>query len=211
MDSPSGHTQQLETWLAQLRDGDSAVSDDARRQVIEHTSRRLEALAGRMLKRYPRLRRWEQTADVMQNSIIRLSRSLETVKPRSAREFYGLAATQIRRELIDLVRHHFGPEGPAAHHYTDRLDPDENRPHEGIENRAARSEEPSTLLEWAEFHELVGQLPETEREIVHLLWYEGLTQQAAAEVLGVSDRTVKSRWRDAKLVLKRLLDGEESS
>src|SRR5262249_35859613 len=144
-------------------------------------------------------------------ALIRLNRSLETVKPRSAREFYGLAATQIRRELIDLVRHHFGPEGAAAHHHTDRLDRDENRPHDGIENRAARSDEPSTLLEWAEFHELVGQLREKEREIIHLVWYEGFTQQAAAEVLGVSERTVKSRWREAKLALKQLLDREGPS
>ena len=48
-------------------------------------------------------------------------------------------------------------------------------------------------------------LPEAEREVFDLLWYEGLTQAEAARVLGVTDRTVKNRWRSAKLELQRVL------
>ena len=75
----------------------------------------LERLTRRMLKDYARLRRWEQTGDVLQNALLRLHRALASERPRSVRAFLALAATQIRRELIDLSRHHFGPEGQAAH------------------------------------------------------------------------------------------------
>jgi RNA polymerase sigma factor (sigma-70 family) len=51
----------------------------------------------------------------------------------------------------------------------------------------------------------VQRLPQTEREVFDLLWYEGLTQAEAALVLGVTERTIKNRWRSAKLGLQRLL------
>ena len=41
-----------------------------------------------------------------------------------------------------------------------------------------------------------------------LLYYQGLTQAEAAEVLGVSERTVKRRWQAARLALHDALGGE---
>ena len=55
------------------------------------------------------------------------------------------------------------------------------------------------MQEWGEFHELVEQLPERQREVFELLWYHELNQEEAAEVLGISSRQVKRIWRDAKL------------
>jgi RNA polymerase sigma-70 factor (ECF subfamily) len=197
------HTAVLGQWLERLRQGDEAASREARNEVINHACERLEALTRRMLRHYPRLRRWEQTGDVLQNAVLRLHRSLATVRPESPGQFYGLAAAQIRRELIDLARHHFGPEGGAVHHHTDGAGP------AGPEGPGVDREDPSggpaTLAEWTEFHENVQRLPGPEREVFDLLWYEGLTQVEAALVLGVTERTVKNRWRSAKLGLQRLL------
>jgi RNA polymerase sigma-70 factor (ECF subfamily) len=197
MGEVNGHTAVLGRWLERLRQGDEA----ARHEVITHACVRLEALTRRMLRLYPRLRRWEQTGDVLQNAILRLHRSLATVRPESPAQFYGLAAAQIRRELIDLARHHFGPEGAAAHHHTDGAEP--------ADGPVMRKEDPgggpATLAEWTDFHEKVQRLPGAEREVFDLLWYEGLTQAEAATVLGVTERTVKNRWRSAKLGLRRLL------
>ena len=117
MEEAQGHTAVLGQWLERLKQGDNA----ARNEVIQHACQRLEVLTRRMLRHYPRLRRWEQTDDVLQNALLRLHRSLATIQPGSPRQFYGLAATHIRRELVDLfIRHHFGPEGAAAKHHTDR-------------------------------------------------------------------------------------------
>jgi RNA polymerase sigma factor (sigma-70 family) len=197
MGEVNGHTGVLSQWLERLRQGDEA----ARREVINHACERLETLTRRMLRRYPRLRRWEQTGDVLQNAVLRLHRSLATVRPDSPAQFYGLAATQIRRELIDLARHHFGPQGAAAHHHTDGV----GQADSPVVNREDPADEPATLAEWSDFHEKVQQLPQAEREVFDLLWYEGLTQAEAAQLLGVTERTVKNRWRSAKLELQRLL------
>ncbi len=197
------HTVVLGRWLERLRQGDEAAGEEARNAVINHACSRLERLTRRMLRHYPRLRRWEQTGDVLQNALMRLHRSLATVRPESPGQFYSLAATQIRRELMDLARHHFGPEGAAAHHHTDS-GREVGEPGSGAD-RQDLSGEPATLAEWTEFHEKVQHLPGPEREVFDLLWYEGLTQVETASILGVTERTVKNRWRRAKLELQRLL------
>ena len=38
------------------------------------------------------------------------------MRPDSTRAFFGLAAEQMRRELLDLARHYYGPEGEGANH-----------------------------------------------------------------------------------------------
>jgi RNA polymerase sigma-70 factor (ECF subfamily) len=203
MGEVNGHTAVLGQWLERLRQGDEAASEQARSEVIHHACGRLESLTRRMLRHYPRLRRWEQTGDVLQNSLLRLHRSLATVRPASAAAFYGLAAANIRRELIDLARHHFGPEGAARMHHTDA---DETAGADlPVANQEDPGGEPVTLQEWTEFHEAVQRLRVSEREVFDLLWYEGLTQGEAASALGVTERTVKNRWRNAKLELHRLL------
>src|SRR5213078_3815293 len=60
----------------------------------------------KMLGQFPAVKSWEDTHDVMQNSLLRLLRSLRELRPNSTREFFGLASEQIRRELLDLVKHY---------------------------------------------------------------------------------------------------------
>jgi RNA polymerase sigma factor (sigma-70 family) len=59
-------------------------------------------------------------------------------------------------------------------------------------------EEPGDFADWTGFRERVNQLPASEREIVRLLFYEALTQEGAAQLLGVNIRTVKRRWQSAR-------------
>jgi RNA polymerase sigma-70 factor (ECF subfamily) len=192
------HTAVLDHWIDLLNRG----SPEARNGIIDHACERLRGLARRMLREYSGVRRWSETDDVLQNAMIRLHRSLAEVRPESARQFYGLAATQIRRELIDLARHHNGPEGEGANHHTDGG--------HAAETEADRRGEPETLDAWTEFHERAEQLPEEEREVFSLLWYEGLTQPDAAAVLGISLATLKRRWQSARVLLHRAMrDGHQ--
>lgn len=147
-----------------------------------------------------RVRRWAETDDVLQNSLIRLHRSLAEVRPESPRQFYGLATTQMRRELIDLARKHFGAEGVGANHHTDGGINAENQ---------ANTAEPETIEAWAKFHEQVESLPDQEREVVNLLWYEEMTQPEAAEILGISLATLKRRWQSARIRLSEALNDED--
>jgi RNA polymerase sigma-70 factor (ECF subfamily) len=188
---------------------DTGDSSEAIGALVERSCERLRSLTRRMLHgQYSALRRWEDTNDVLQQAMLRLLRSLKRLNPQSDREFYQLAARQIRWELIDLCRRHFGPEGIGTNYDTaygvKRADPSSKYEREPADATSG----PDTLLGWAEFHEQVETLPQDEREIFDLLWYQQLSQQNAADVLGVSLRTVKRRWQRAKLHLFRASHGQ---
>jgi hypothetical protein len=67
-----------------------------------------------MLRDFPRVRRWEESGDVCQNAAVRLGRALDEVRPPTARDFFRLAALQIRRELLNLAEPYYGPHGHGA-------------------------------------------------------------------------------------------------
>jgi len=54
--------------------------------------------------------------------------------------------------------------------------------------------------------EAIDKLPEDEREVFGLVHIQGLTQTEAAEVLGVSVRTVQRRLKRSLLLVKDLDD-----
>ena len=193
--------RQIQAWIDRLRAGDQA----ARNELIGHADERLRRLTRKMLKGFPRVKRWEDTDDVLHNAVLRLWKALHEITPRSARHFFALAALQIRRELIDLARQYYGPQGMGAKHASSVGGEDSaSAPQAG---KADSTLEPSRLAIWTEFHERVDTLPEQEREVFDLLWYQGLTQDEAAALLGISEATLKRRWLAARQRLHQMLKG----
>lgn len=189
-------TRRLQSCIDRLRAGDKAARDD----LITLAQERLTALARRMFKDFPRLRSHVETGDVANDAYLRLHRALEQVLPQTVRDFYGLAALQVRRVLVDLCRQRAGrdgkrptpvqvPEGES----TPAFDPSQT------------TFDPGRLAAWQEFHEAVEKLPADEREVVDLVWYQELSQDEAAELLGVDKSTVKRRWRRAREKLANVL------
>jgi RNA polymerase sigma-70 factor (ECF subfamily) len=121
----------------------------------------------------------------------------------SSERFLSLAAVQMRRVLIDLTRHY---RRVHASHQTPGPDPEGPGP--GVETQPAPEGEPGDLLAWEEFHRLVDQLDEAERQVVDLLWYHGLSKEEAAAELGCSARTVRRHWQNARLRLYEAFGGE---
>lgn len=191
-----GHTTDLQNELKRLSEG----CLDSRRTILEKTCERLRLMASRMLKRFPGVGRWSETDDILQNALLRLHRSLHVVRPESPRKFYGFAAVQIRRELIDLARSYAGPQGLGTKHDSDGGEAAEQQPDE--------RDEPNSLAAWSAFHEVVEELPEAEQEVFGLLYYDGLSQSDAAQVLGISLATLKRRWQSARILLKEMHGGE---
>jgi RNA polymerase sigma-70 factor (ECF subfamily) len=187
----------MQQLLPRAVSGDEAAVD----ALLRHYSERLTVLTRRMLGDFQRVRRWAETDDVLQNALVRLVGALRSVKPRTARDFLALATLQIRRELLDLARHFYGPEGLGAHHDS-RAAEDSQNP--GPADMPDVRHEPSSLAQWTELHEQIGALPEEEREVVGLLFYQGMAQAEAAEVLGISLRTLQRRWHDALCKLHRV-------
>ena len=148
-------------------------------------------------------RQVSSTDDVFQRFVLNLYRSLSEVRPQNGRAFLGLAAVQIRRKLIDLARHYRLEN--QAYKSSERVSDSELGDAGSVESVAHLTAGPATLQRWTEFHQLVDELPTEEREIMGLLYYQGLSQSEAAEILQVSERTVKRRWREARLKLHQLL------
>jgi RNA polymerase sigma-70 factor (ECF subfamily) len=188
MPDASVHTTQLRRWVERMRGGDLSARDEMLRAV--HA--RLERLARKMLRRFPRVARWEDSGDLLQNSLLRLLRALGGVEVTSVRDFFGLAAEQMRRELLDLARHYQARRatGPSS---------------AALPEPAAPAEEAAEIEKWCAFHEAVGRLPTPQREVVGLIYYHGWTQAEVAEHLGVAKRSVQRYWASALSTLHGLL------
>lgn len=198
-------TTYLRACVNRLRDGDPT----AREELIEAACERLRALARAMI-RGDRLRRWEETDDVLQQSLLRLHRALAEVKPATVREFMRLAAWHIRMVLIQMARHYYRPQGLGANYQSDAIG--ETSDDLTSMETPARDATPSAIVDqaerWNRLHLAVEQLPEDEHEVVELLWFHGLTQIEAAEIAGITERTVQRRWTRARLKLYAALNGE---
>jgi RNA polymerase sigma factor (sigma-70 family) len=182
----------LHEILTRFQGGDEAALDE----LIRRSGDRLERLAHNMLLGFPTVRALEQTGDVLQSALIRLTRSLRQVRPPTAADFFRLAATQIRRELLDLVRYHRRRAAVNGPHNRLTLDPPD---------RTATDD--ADLDRWHALHEAVERLPTELRETFSLSYYHGWTQAEIAELLCVSDRQVRRLWRDACARLNEMVGG----
>lgn len=177
----------LQSCIDRWQAGDKRAADE----LLKATGARLEKLARRMTRAFPNVRGQADTGDVLQNSLIRLLRTLRTLRPKTTRDFFNLAAVHIRRELIDLARR---CKGKGA--ITLDLPDDSDRPvhRVEVETEVARAEDFDL---WVRFHEAVDALPVEEREVVGLVFYHGWTQVRIAALFEVDERTIRRRWSSA--------------
>lgn len=192
---------QITSLIAQVNAG----SADARQALLTATSDRLQRLTKNMKKDFPSVSRWEETGDVFQNVMVRLHQALTKVEINDVRHFLRLAALHIRRELLDLCRKH--NRRNQLHQTQVRAQGDDSQMaplHEGADETG----NPQQAIGWGLFHETIENLPEDQKEIVELLWYHGLSQVAAAEVMGLSIKQIRGLWRNARLQLHDAMQGE---
>ena len=90
----------LHEKLARMKAGDR----DAANELMMGVYQRMVRLSRKMFSRFPNVGRWTDCDDVLQNALLRLLKTLETVRPNTMRDFYTLAAVHLRRELLDLAR-----------------------------------------------------------------------------------------------------------
>jgi RNA polymerase sigma factor (sigma-70 family) len=193
---PDDSTRELQGLIDRLNAADPAAAN----ALIGRACDRLRRLTHTVFRDFGRLHRLEDTDDVLNAAVLRLLRRLQGEnKPDSVREFFRRAAREIRCALLDLTKHYFGPEGPAVREVA--AEPGSGMG-DGISPENVTSTfDPGRLAQWTEFHRQVEALPDEEREAFELLWYQGLTQEEAAHLLGVSEVTVKRRWAAARLRL----------
>jgi RNA polymerase sigma factor (sigma-70 family) len=176
--------------LAGIR-GDSPAEPIVR-ELLAGAVNRLHVLCSSLLFRsYPRLARPPlnlQTDELLSSVVERLLKAMREVRPETVRQFFALANQHMRWELNDLARRL--DEQATAVELRDSLVP---APDDSSGSRI--SPNARRILE------VIGSLPEEEREVFNLVRIQGMTQPEAAGVLDVSAKTVQRRLNRGLLLL----------
>ena len=176
--------------LAGVR-GDSPA-EPVVRELLASAVNRLHVLCSSLLFRsYPRLTHppLNLRADELLSSVAeRLLKAMREVRPTTVRQFFALANQHMRWELNDLARRL--DEQSAAVELRDSLVP-------APADSSASQISPNTRR----ILDVIGGLPEEEREVFNLVRIQGMTQPEAAAVLGVSAKTVQRRLNRGLLLL----------
>lgn len=178
-------TVSMHEMIRQFQAGDGTALNE----LITRTQVQLEHLTRKMLHGFPGVHAHEQTDDVLQNALVRMTRALQEVTPQSVREYFALAAELLRRELIDLARRY------------------SRRSTQALEEGNDAAPEATDIDQWAALQVAIEKLPVEQREVFGLTFYHGWTQPQIAELLQISDRQVRRLWTSACLELNRLVEG----
>lgn len=205
--TPQASESRLSELMARLSalpqgESETRIRDD----LFEIAFSRMEMLAHRMIRGFPQVRRWEDTADVLQAAGLRLHRALLVVDVRDEGHLLRLTAIQIRRELLDLARKYTSPESFAAHHETNSFGTEDGLLMRVDQSTDTNLEPIEQIDSWTKLHAAVASLPADEREIFDLVWFLGATQHEVAKMTGSSARTVRRQWE----IIKRRLVAELS-
>jgi RNA polymerase sigma-70 factor (ECF subfamily) len=166
------------------------------RALLDRSAHRLHLLCANLLHRHYRrltLPPLNLEADELLGGVVeRLLKAMRSVRPQTVRQFFALVNQHMRWELNDLARRL--DERPAAMEL-----------HEGAVPAPASSGSALTPA-GRRMLEAIDRLPEDEREVFGLVRIQGLTHPEAAEVLGVSAKTVQRRLNRSLLLLAKELD-----
>ena len=166
------------------------------RALLDRSVRRLQLLCTNLLyRKYRRLTLPPvnlQPEEMLDAVVERLLKAMRSVRPQTVRQFFALVNQHMRWELNDVAR---------------RLDeqPTAVEVREGMVSAPASSGSVLTP-DGRRILKAIDDLPEDEREAFGLIHVQGLTQAEAAEVLGVSVRTVQRRLNRSLLLLAEQLD-----
>jgi RNA polymerase sigma factor (TIGR02999 family) len=182
--------------LAQLAHGDHAVLDE----LLPRIYTELRGLASNYLSREHRKNHTLQPTALVHEAYLRL------VDQKAARwegrsHFFGAAANIMRQILVDHARRH-NAEKRGGEFEKMQLE----------ESIVIASKEKSfELLALDEALEELATLDPQKSKIVELRYFGGLSVEETAEVLGVSEITVKRHWRVAKAWLYDRLKPDDSA
>lgn len=191
----------VEQYLNEL----AAVSGDTPaepiiRALLSRSVNRLHTLCATLLHRnYPRLTRPPlnlQSEEMLSAVVERMIKALREVRPGTVRQFFALANQHMRWELNDLAR--------KLDAHTQAIELRESAVGAPSPSESSASPSGPSIIR---ILEAIDGLPEEDRETFYLVRVQGMTQPAAAEVLGVSTRTVQRRVNHTlRLLAEKLRD-----
>jgi RNA polymerase sigma-70 factor (ECF subfamily) len=184
----------VQSYLDEL--GGDSPAEPIVRALLDRAVRRLQLLcAGLLYKSYRRLTQPPlnlQTDELLGAVVERLLKALRDARPRTVRQLFAIANQHMRWELNDLARRL--DQEPASEEMREELVP------APVPSRSGLTPDGVRMLE------AIDALPEDERETFDLVRVQGLTQSEAAELLGITTRTVRRRLNRSVLFLTQQLD-----
>jgi RNA polymerase sigma-70 factor, ECF subfamily len=187
MDGSQGEVTQL---LARLAGGDRCAEDELLPIVYEQ----LRALAAHFLRSERRDHTLQATA-LVHEAYLRLIGGGQ-VSWQNRAHFFAIAARTMRRVLVDHAR---GINAGKRRGIKVSLD-----------SALVFSEDQSgELLDLDRALDRLAEWDPRQARVVELRFFAGLSEEEAAEVLGVSQRTVKRDWQMAKAWLYGQLSGPD--
>jgi RNA polymerase sigma-70 factor (ECF subfamily) len=182
--SPREVTQLLAAW----RDGDQQALDKLMPLVYDE----LRRIASRYMKR-ERAGHTLQTSALVNEAYLRMV-GQQNVDWQNRAHFFGVAASIMRHLLVDRAR------------ANGRVRRGRNPQQVSFDEAAVVSEQRGEeLLALDEALTKLNEIDERKVKIVELRYFSGLSAEETAEVLGVSEITVKREWLKAKAWLYREL------
>ena len=134
------------------------------------------------------------TTALVNESYLRLAGRVDQLDFRSRGHFYAYAARTMRSVIVDLVREHLAERrGGGAPHVT--LDT-------ALDHLALADAEP---LQVDEALRSLATVEPRLAQVVEMRYFAGMTDPEIAEVLGLTDRTVRRDWDKARALLRTML------
>jgi len=186
----AGSSLELTRALGLLARGEA--DPPAAQQVFSAAYSELHRLASGLMRRERGNHTLSATALVHEAYLRLVDQTLSSVEGRA--HFYGIAARAMRQILVDHARRRSA--GKRGGHW-DRVTLDENLAGEGLRDL--------DLLAVDDAITKLNTHDERAARVVELKFFAGLTNAEAAQVLAVSERTVDTDWKLARLWLKRAL------
>lgn len=189
----SGH-QNITRLLNDLRDGEQEVLDELLPLVYD----KLKRIAHKELRKDYDPPTFNTTA-LVHEAYLRLTDQAD-VDWQNRAHFFGVAGRAMRQILVDRARRR-GAEKRGG-----------DRERATLTNEHMTAEmELEKVLDLDHALDKLTQLNERQGRVVECRFFGGLTHEETAEVLDVSERTVRRDWKKAQLFLHRELYPEDSS
>jgi RNA polymerase sigma factor (TIGR02999 family) len=182
---------EITTLLAALKQGDRCAES----ALAEMVYGELRAIAGNHM-RHERRGHTLQTTALVNEAYLRLVRD-QAMDWQGRAHFFATASIVMRRILVDYARQRSADKRPAANLRVEL--------HDWQATSRPRTEE---MLILDEALTRLAEMDARQARIVEMRYFGGLTEEEAAEVLGISVRTVKRDWTSARAWLQVQLGGE---
>jgi len=176
---------ELTTLLAAARNGDAQAAGSAFSLLYDD----LRRLARSRLRQHRTLTLLDTTSLVHESYLKLIGAHSLAVEDR--RHFFAYASRVMRSVIIDFARARQAERrgGDAEHLVLDTA----------LGERIGAPE--NDVLRVHEALEVLAQVDERLAQIVEMRYFGGLTEAEIAEILGLSDRTVRRDWDKARLLL----------